>query len=141
MTTTSLPLTGGCACGAVRYESTAAPVLMLQCHCRDCQRATGTGHTALVVVPAEAFRVLQGEPRWYGSPSEAAGLTRRAFCGECGSPVFGKPDVAPHIVALHAASLDDPTIFHPQMDVWTSDALPGDAMDAALPKFGKYPSM
>jgi hypothetical protein len=141
MTSISLPLSGGCACGAVRYESTAEPVLMLHCHCRDCQRATGGGHSLLVVVPAAAFRVLQGEPRWHASPSEAGGMTRRAFCPDCGAPVFGKPDIAPQIVALHAASMDDPSTFRPQMDVWTCDALPGDAMDPALPKFEKYPPM
>jgi len=137
---TTPSFSGGCACGAVRYESTAAPVMMLQCHCRDCQRATGGAHSALVIVPMEAFHLRQGEPRFHASPSEAAGMTRRAFCPECGAPVFGNPDAAPHIVALHAASLDDPSGFHSQMDVWTSDAQPWDAMDPATPKFEKYPA-
>ena len=137
---TSPSFSGGCACGAVRYESTAAPVMMFHCHCRDCQRATGGAHSALVIVPMEAFHLRQGEPRFHASPSEAAGMTRRAFCPECGAPVFGKPDAAPHIVALHAASLDDPSAFQSQMDVWTCDALPGEAMDPATPKFEKYPA-
>jgi hypothetical protein len=141
MKSISLPLTGGCACGAVRYESTAAPMMMLHCHCRDCQRATGGGHSLLVVVPTEAFRVTRGEARWHASPSEARGMTRRAFCAECGAPVFGAPDAAPHIRALHAASLDDPSIFRAEMDVWTADALPGTAMDPTVPKFEKYPPM
>jgi hypothetical protein len=137
---TSIPvLSGGCACGALRYESSAAAVMMLHCHCRDCQRATGGAHSALVVVPVAAFTVRQGEPRFHASPSEAGGMTRRAFCPECGAPVFGKPDAVPDIVALHAASLDDPSGFRAQMDVWTCDAQSWGAMDPALPKFDKYP--
>ena len=135
------PFAGGCACGAIRYESSAAPILMLHCHCRDCQRSSGGPFSSFVVVPKEAFRVLQGEPRFYATPSEAAGHTHRGFCADCGSPVFGKPDAAPQFVAIRTASLDDPGWFTPQMDVWTADAQSWDRMDPALPKFEKYPSI
>ena len=54
---------------------------------------------------------------------------------------MGKPDVAPQIVAIRVASLDDPSGFDPQVDVWTSDAAPWDAMNPALEKFEKYPTM
>src|SRR5215470_2525146 len=56
---------GGCACGAIRYECSAAPIFALNCHCRDCQRATGTAYASVLRVPAKAFRVTQGEPRFY----------------------------------------------------------------------------
>jgi len=52
-----IPFTGGCACGAIRYECTAEPVIMVKCHCRDCQHITGGGFAAAVLVPAEAFRL------------------------------------------------------------------------------------
>jgi hypothetical protein len=58
-----VPFFGGCACGAVRYECSAAPVAMVNCHCRDCQRAGGTGFSPTVVVPADSFRLLRGEPK------------------------------------------------------------------------------
>ena len=70
-----IPVGGGCACGAIRYESTAEPIVMLHCHCRDCQRASGGPFTSFVVVPAEAFKLLQGSPRFHASPSEAGGMT------------------------------------------------------------------
>jgi hypothetical protein len=66
--------------------------------------------------------------------------THRGFCSECGSPIQGKPDAVPHIVAIRTASLDDPSWFNLQMDVWTSDAHPWDQMNPTLPKFEKYPS-
>jgi hypothetical protein len=140
MTTPTLPFSGGCACGAIRYESTAEPVVMLHCHCRDCQRASGGPFSAFVIVPTEAFKLSKGIPRFHASPSEAGGMTRRGFCEECGSPVAVKPDAVPQFVAIRAASLDDPSWFKPQIDVWTCDATPGDFMDPALPKFDKYPA-
>jgi len=135
-----IPFTGGCACGAIRYESIAEPVMMLHCHCRDCQRASGGPFSSYVIVPAEAFRLLQGSPRFHASPSERGGMTRRGFCPECGAPVVVKPDAAPQFVAIRTASLDDPSWFKPQADVWTADAHSWDQVDRALPKFEKYPT-
>jgi hypothetical protein len=138
MTTT--PFSGGCACGAIRYESTAEPVFMLHCHCRDCQRSSGGPFSSFVVVPKEAFKFTQGSPRFHASPSEAGGETHRGFCPECGSPILSNPDAAPHLVAIRTASLDDPGGFCLQAEVWTSDAHPWDRMDPAVQKFEKYPT-
>ena len=133
------PFSGGCACGAIRYESTAEPVLMLHCHCSDCQRSSGGPFSSFVVVPTEAFKLLKGSPRFHDSPSEAGGKTHRGFCPDCGSPIQVMTDSQPDIVAIRTASLDDPSWFSVQMDVWTSDAHPWDFMNSALPKFEKYP--
>lgn len=134
------PFTGGCACGAIRYETTAKPVLMLHCHCRDCQRASGGPFSSFAIVPKEAFKLLLGSLKFHPSPSEAGGMTRRGFCAECGNPIVLNPDAVPHIAAIRTASLDDPSWFTLQMDVWTSDAHSWDPMNPALPKFEKYPS-
>ena len=139
MTTIDTPLTGGCACGAIRYEATAAPALMLHCHCRDCQRSSGGPFSSFFIVPTEAFKLLQGSLRLHASPSEAGGQTRRGFCPECGSPIQVMTDSQPRIAAIRTASLDDPSWFKLQMDVWTSDAHSWDQMNPALPKFKKYP--
>ena len=131
--------TGGCACGAIRYESSAEPVAMLHCHCRDCQRSSGGPFSSFVIVPKEAFKLLQGSLRFHASPSHAGGKTHRGFCPDCGSPILARSDSAPQFVAIRTASLDDPSWFNPQADVWTSDAHRWDAMNPALAKFEKYP--
>jgi len=59
------PMTGGCLCGAVRYESTGEPGFALLCHCRDCQRQSGSAFAAGWRVPAAGFRVTQGAPKLY----------------------------------------------------------------------------
>ena len=135
-----VPFCGGCACGAIRYESTAEPVTMLHCHCRDCQRSSGGPFSSFVVVPTDAFKILHGIPRFHASPSEAGGMTQRGFCAECGSPIQVKPDAAPQVVAIRTASLDNPSWFDLQMDVWTADAHPWDQMNFTLPNYEKYPS-
>lgn len=131
---------GGCACGAIRYEATSAPLIMLHCHCRDCQRSSGGGFSSFVVVPKKTFTLSRGSLRFHRLPSEAGGMNHRGFCAECGSPIVSMPDAAPEIVALRTASLDDPSWFTPHIDVWTVDAHQWDQMDPSLAKFDKYPS-
>jgi len=139
MTTLDKTLSGGCACGAIRYEFTAEPMMMLHCHCRDCRQSSGGPFSSFAIVPTGDFKLLQGSLRFHASPSEKGGNTHRGFCPECGSPIQAKPDFNPHIVAIRTASLDDPSRFHPQVNIWTSDAQPWDQMDPTLPKFEKYP--
>jgi hypothetical protein len=128
---------GGCVCGAIRYECTAEPLAMFYCHCRDCQRTTGSGFTPVVYLPAKAFKITKGAPHYYSTPSEMVGDNKRGFCPDCGSRLFGgATDDGQGIVA---SSLDDPSLFKPQMHIWTSDAQPWDHMDSTLPKFDKYP--
>jgi hypothetical protein len=135
----TLPFTGGCACNAVRYESTSEPLMMIHCHCRDCQRSSGGPFSSFVIVPVEALKIVKGALRFHSSPSEMGGQTHRGFCPECGTPIQVNPDGVPHISAIRTASLDDPSWFKPQMDLWTTDAHPWDVMDPAIPKFEKYP--
>src|SRR5260370_9969429 len=82
MTTITTPFLGGCACGAIRYESTAEPVMILHCHCRDCQQSSGGPFSSFVIVPTEAFKLLQGSLRFHASPSQMGGKTHRGFCPE-----------------------------------------------------------
>jgi hypothetical protein len=140
MTKITTPFTGGCACGAIRYESVTEPVLMVHCHCRDCQRSSGGPFSSFVIVPSDAFKLSQGPLRFYESPSHAGGKTHRGFCPDCGSPIMAQSAVNRDVAAIWTASLDDPSWFNPQMDVWTSDAHPWDQMNPALPRFEKYPT-
>ena len=72
--------TGGCLCGAVRYESAGEPLFSLLCHCRDCQHQSGSAYVAAMRVPAAGFRLTKGEPKLYVSSSDAGNRVTRAFC-------------------------------------------------------------
>ena len=78
-----VPVTGGCLCGAIRYESTEAPELVGYCHCRMCQKATGGLFLSFADFAGETFRFTSGEPRYYRSSE----IATRGFCPECGTPI------------------------------------------------------
>lgn len=130
---------GGCACGAVRYECTAEPVYMGNCHCRDCQRATGSAYFAAAAVREAAFRLVQGEPSWHESQADRGHTMRRAFCGQCGSPVFLQNGASAKTRVLYAGSLDDPSWYKPSRDIYAASAQPWDVMNSDLPKDQKMP--
>ncbi len=87
--------TGGCLCGAVRYESAGEPVFSLQCHCRDCQRSSGTAYIAAIRVPASGFRITQGAPKRYVAKADSGNEITRVFCGDCGSPLYVQVSTRP----------------------------------------------
>lgn len=124
--------TGGCACGAVRYTARQAPTFAFHCQCRQCQRATGTGHASLFVVPADAVSV-QGELRFFAQAADDGNTVSRGFCPACGSPVLGRTAGHTDILLIAAASLDDPGLFKPQKVVWTTSGQAWDYVDPGLP--------
>jgi hypothetical protein len=125
--------TSGCACGAIRYACEGEPTLMFNCHCRDCQRASGSAYAAITIFPKTAIAVT-GEPRWFAVAGGSGQRIERGFCAACGSPVGVTLEKMPQILGLPAASLDDPALFMPQMDLFTASAHPWDAMDPERPK-------
>jgi len=84
----------------------------------------------------ERIKITKGTPKYYSTGSEMMGDNIRGFCPECGSRLFGgKTDFGQGIAA---GTLDDPSLYKPQQEMWISDTQPWDAMDAELPRFEKY---
>jgi len=131
-------LTGGCLCGAVRYECSAEPLFSGNCHCRDCQKASGGAYTPAFAVPARSVKIT-GEVRYYESRADSGNIFSRGFCPTCGGRILGKTSGFPDFVLITAGSLDDPTRFKPAMDFFTSSAQSWDHMNPGLPKFAKLP--
>jgi hypothetical protein len=126
-------------CGAIRYESGGEPQFALQCHCRDCQRASGSAYVAAVRMPSAEFRITKGEPRRYVARSDAGNEITRAFCGECGAPLYVQVSTRPDLVGIRVSSFDAPSWFRPEADIFVKSAQPWDHMDPALPKYATYP--
>src|SRR5262249_52847541 len=133
---------GGCMCGAVKYECNADPIFMVNCHCRDCQRASGSAYAAALGVPRSAVKVT-GEVRYFESTADSGKQLSRGFCPNCGSRLFSRPAAGPDLMTTAAASLDDPKVYKPAMDIYSSSAQGWDQdhMNPALPKFPKMPPM
>ena len=128
-----LPISGGCLCGLVRYKISAQPVASVNCHCRTCQKAVGAPYIALMFV-SDAALTISGVYKEYPTLAASGNTLYRAFCPECGTALFGRNSTFTKIRPVAAATLDDPSIFKPQKDMWVADAQSWDFMNPDLPK-------
>jgi hypothetical protein len=131
--------TGGCSCGAIRYEISGEPMLSVDCQCRDCQRKSGTGHGSYLTFAKRTDVKLQGKATHWDIVGDSGNVKTRAFCPACGSPVYLTSAAMPDLFTVHAASLDDPGRYKPQMIFYASSGYAWDRLDPDLPKFDKLP--
>ena len=137
----TVPYTGGCACGAVRYECSADPMFNWICHCRECQRSTGGGGAVNAVFHISTVQFVRGEPKFHESTGTTGHKTYRGFCAECGSPLAAKAALFPEIHGISVASLDDPGRINLDANIWTGSVQPWDFLNPDLPKFPGTPTV
>ena len=129
-----LPLTGGCLCGAVRYELTEAPGPALYCHCTRCQRRTGSAASAQARIDGSALRVVEGERfvRGYRPPDGFEKL----FCAECGSQLFSRNPAEPSDMSVRLGSFDEDPGVRPSWRQFVAFAAAWEPIpDDGLPRF------
>ena len=129
---------GGCLCGAVRYSCSAEPVMAGHCHCEDCRRSSGSGHSSHLAVP-EASVMLTGELKAYARAANSGNIVTRHFCPICGAALYSTNAGMPGMIFVRASSLDDLEVFKPQMHVFAAKAATWDRRDADLPAFDEMP--
>ncbi len=122
---------GGCLCGAVRYEVAGEPEASSICHCVSCRKSAGAQSVAWVVFSYEGFRIVSGEPAAFRSSENVS----RTFCVECGTTLTYQHDEDPDAIDITAASLDLPDEFPPTRHVWLEDKLAWDTVDDGLQRF------
>lgn len=117
--------TGGCACGALRHRLTDAPLVVHACHCRDCQRLTGSAFAINLWIERECVELLTGRPRSFlltggsGKPHEVF------FCGDCGTTVWSRYHAVPgHTLFVRGGALDDPAAVEPDVHIYLASKLP-----------------
>ncbi len=131
--------TGGCLCGAIRYETDGEVMFALRCHCRDCQRQSGAASVAAIRVPAAGFRIARGAPKRFVAQADSGNEITRAFCGDCGTPLFVQVATRPDVVGLRVCTLDNPGWFRPEADIFVKSAQPWEPLDPAVPQYQHYP--
>lgn len=134
------PFTGGCACGAIRFVTTRAPVFQNHCQCRDCQRRSGTGHGSYLTFPGRSEMRITGSVSHWEVAGDSGNLKSHAFCPVCGTQVYLTFAAMPDLIAVPAASLDDPSRFEPQVLTYRMRALLWDHMDPSLQAFDAMPA-
>jgi hypothetical protein len=130
--------TGGCHCGAIRYETTQDPMNHALCHCSDCRKAAGAPMVGWTMYPESAVTVTHGATRVYRS----SGAVSRHFCGDCGTGLFyTNPDMLPGIIDVQSATYDDPDAIPAQAHIQVAERLSWMADAHQLPAFERYPPM
>ena len=123
-----LPQTGGCLCGAIRYEITQPPLVTYTCHCAVCQRLTGSAFSSAIVVAAEACRFVGSGVRSFQRLADSGRVVTRWVCVGCGTWLCNgaKPGTAlpGTFVAVRAGTLDDTSWLRPTAHFWTRSAQP-----------------
>jgi hypothetical protein len=129
---------GGCACGKVRYSAEAEPIFAGLCHCKSCQKTTGTSYSVVVAIP-EPTLTMTGEVKIYDSKGDSGQSTHSTFCPNCGSPVTGSADVMQGVVMIRAGTMDDSSWLKPTVEIYCDSKMPWVALGGDLQSFPKMP--
>ena len=111
---------GGCYCGEIRYETKGESQASIQCHCRECQYITGGNPNVIMILPIDGFKFVRGKPQVF-KRSDLEKPVTRLFCGECGTAIGTKSPTRPESIILKVGTFDDPSIFNPEIAIFTSD--------------------
>ncbi|MFK7831607.1 MAG: GFA family protein, partial [Congregibacter sp.] len=112
-----MKVNGGCFCGELRYEAQIDPGKTGICHCRDCQRFSGSAFRTIAVVRPEQFAFTSGDPSFFEKTGASAGVRKTAFCGACGSHICSLPgDGSADVVSLRFITADNVGDLTPKME-------------------------
>jgi len=110
---------------------------MVNCHCQHCQIASGSAYAPTVIMARMSVNITRGQTAAYERMAESGNIAKREFCSKCGTPLFASSSARLDYIGIRAASLDDPTWFRAEANVWVRSAQPWDCMDPAIPSFAK----
>ncbi len=116
-------ISGGCLCGNVRYRAEAEPVFVGLCHCRDCQKFTGSAFALVIAVPKPALTV-HGALKGFAKPGGSGKSIERLFCPDCGASIMDEAQAMPGIVMIAGGTLDDQSWVKPSTQIYCASAQP-----------------
>ena len=137
--TRTKPLTGGCQCGAARYEIAATPLALYVCHCRECRKQSASAFGISAVVPAADFRLVQGTVNSWTRDTDSGRRLRCVFCARCGSRLWHEGEPKGATISVKGGSLDDALDLATATHIWTSRKLPGVVIPPDRPLFSEEP--
>ena len=134
-------LEGGCACGAVRYRLTSAPMFVHCCHCRDCQRQTGSAFVLNALIETDRISLLAGDPQPVAVPTESGRPHDIYRCRTCRIALWSDYGGRPALRFVRVGTLDDPAALPPDVHIFTRSKLPWVGLPATVPAFEVYYDM
>ena len=115
---------GGCLCGAIRYEADGELIRTLNCHCDDCRKTTGASFGTYVFIDEGSLTILKGTPKSFEHQNEVGVTITKRFCKNCGTHLFAKGSRAGNMVHVKVGTIDDASFVRPEMDIFVSSKLP-----------------
>jgi hypothetical protein len=134
-----MKIEGGCLCGKVRYSAEAEPVFVGLCHCKDCQKESGTAFNVVVGIPRPELS-LQGELKTFDARGDSGMTVHRRFCPECGSMILSEPDAFQGVAIIRVGTLDDTSLVQPTMEIYCDSAQPWVKLEGDRQRFPKMPA-
>ena len=132
-------LTGGCACGGVRFKATGRIAGGAVCYCNVCQKI-GAGGPNYTMSMTHAEIETTGNTQVFRNPGGTGEVIERIYCQDCGVHLYAQGGGNSHLLRIKAGGLDDPTLYQPTLQCWTSQAKPWHVLNPALPAFPKNPT-
>ena len=129
---------GGCHCGAIRYTCNNDPELAFYCHCRDCQRTSGSPFSMELMIDRDSIEV-QGSMASYVVTGDSGKPVKRLFCPACAAGIYLDCEADPEYLFLKVGSLDDASWVTPQMHIYTATKQPWVQINDGLPQYEKEP--
>jgi len=133
------PVLGGCQCRAVRYQITAPPLGVYNCHCKDCRRSSGGTHTMSMPTRREHVMLLRGELVHFDRAADSGRVVRMMGCPRCGTKVWNEPLSFTTILVVKPGTLDDMSWAAPVGNIWTANKAPWVEIDDTLINFSGQP--
>ena len=130
---------GKCQCGAVRLVVTGKPKNMVQCHCLDCQKSSGTGHASMAYFDSNDV-AIEGKLVEYCVTADSGNKMTREFCPMCGSRILGRNDAQPDLVSISIGCLEDHSWYKPQVILFASRRNHWDITSTDIPNYDHMPA-
>lgn len=128
-------ISGGCLCGNIRYEIRQDIQNIITCHCTHCQKASGSGMSHNTPVPKSMLHLVSGQPKVFADTAASGNTLFRAFCPDCGSPIYSQRELVPDMLIVKVGSLDNSNAMKVVMNVWTNSARPWAHIDPATEQY------
>lgn len=113
------PIDGSCQCGQVTYRVESPPVIVVACHCSECQKQSASAFGISMLLPQDALEVV-GELKIWERTGDSGNVSRGHFCPDCGVRIFHSNPDLPDFIRLRPGTLSDTTIVNPTMHTWVS---------------------
>ena len=130
-------IAGSCLCGQVKYQSEADALLTVLCHCKNCQKQSGTTYSTNIAMPRGSLNI-EGEMAVYVDTGDSGLKVNRYFCGNCGSSIMSEPEAIETLSIVKVGTLDDTSWVRPSMEIYCDSA---QDWTKVIPELQSHPGM